>query len=73
MPGELALPEALEILGLEEGGEDDTIGGHVVALLKRLPSSGDELRLGPYRVTVEGVRDRRIETLRFRLEEDETS
>jgi CBS domain containing-hemolysin-like protein len=68
--GRLSLPEATSLLELEVGGADeDTIGGHVVAHLERLPEENEELVLGGYRVVVEQVSDRRIELLRFeRLE-----
>jgi magnesium and cobalt transporter len=49
----------------ELGEEADTIGGHVVALLGRLPRQGDELELGDYHVTVAEVTRRRIIKLRF--------
>lgn len=64
--GQLSLPEAVSLLGLDLGDADeDTIGGHVVAKLERLPSVNEQLVLGPFRVTVEEVSDRRIELLRF--------
>jgi CBS domain containing-hemolysin-like protein len=64
MRGDLSLPEAAELLGLDEAGEDDTIGGHVVSILGRLPKQGDELTMGVYRVAVTQVCDRRVHTLR---------
>jgi len=64
--GQLSLPEAVSLLELDLGDADeDTIGGHVVAKLERLPAVNEQLVLGPYRVTVEQVSDRRIELLRF--------
>jgi CBS domain containing-hemolysin-like protein len=63
--GAMALPFASELLGLDELGDEDTIGGYVVGLLKRLPEPGDELEIGPFKVTVSEVRDRRAERLRF--------
>ena len=64
--GQLSLPEAVSLLGLSLGDADeDTIGGHVVARLERLPEVNEELVLGPYKVIVEQVSDRRIELLRF--------
>lgn len=39
---EMPIREATEPLGLEEIGADDTIGGHVVLLLKRIPVEGEE-------------------------------
>lgn len=61
LPGLLALPEAEELLGADDlGDESDTIGGHLVAQLGRLPRAGDELTIGRYRVRVDEVRQRRI-------------
>jgi CBS domain containing-hemolysin-like protein len=67
LPGSMALPEAAELLDLPELAEDgsDTIGGHVVALLGRFPRKGDAIQLGEWRVVVEDVARRRIQTLRF--------
>lgn len=66
LPGSMALPEAADLLELAGlGDESDTIGGHVVALLGRLPRKGDQLSLGPYQVTVLGVGRHRVERLRF--------
>ncbi len=73
MPGDLALPEAAEILGIELLGEDDTIGGYVVSLLKRLPEKGDELIVGPYRVEIADVSHHRILRLRFRRTDDDVT
>jgi len=70
MRGDLPLPEAVEILGLAATGSDDTIGGHVVSLLGRLPQSGDVLTIGGYRVTVTEVARRRILRLRFEHADD---
>jgi len=61
LPGSLALPEAAEILGTDDlGDESDTIGGFLVAQLGRLPRPGDELTIGRYRIRVDEVRQRRI-------------
>ena len=67
IPGSLALPEAADVLELPDlsTGSEDTIGGHVVAVLGRLPRKGDQLQLGHYRVTVADVSHRRITLLRF--------
>ena len=70
--GDMALPEAVEMLGLEEPGEDDTIGGHVVAQLGRLPREGDVLTLGEYQVTVTEVARMRALRLRFERQADPT-
>jgi CBS domain containing-hemolysin-like protein len=64
--GQLSLPEAISLLDLSlPDADEDTIGGHVVARLERLPEVNEELVIGQYRVTVEQVSDRRIELLRF--------
>ena len=66
VPGSLSPPDAEDRLELElEEGHADTIGGHVVEVLGRLPHKGDKLQLGPYRVTVFEVTRRRISSLRF--------
>jgi len=69
MPGSLALPEAAEELELPDLNDEseDTIGGHIVAILGRLPRKGDQLQLGPYQVTVADVSRRRISLLRFKM------
>jgi CBS domain containing-hemolysin-like protein len=71
MRGDLPLPEATELLGLVATGTDDTIGGHVVSVLGRLPESGDQLTIGGYRVTVTEVSRRRVLRLRFEPINDE--
>ena len=63
--GDLALPEAVALLGLEPADDDDTIGGHVTSLLGRLPKVGEELKLGPYTVRVLEVKRHRVLRLRF--------
>jgi CBS domain containing-hemolysin-like protein len=61
LPGSLALPEAAKLLGADDlGDESDTIGGHLVALLGRLPRPGDEIAIGRYRLRVDEVKHRRI-------------
>ena len=72
--GDLAMPEAINALDLDVTEEDDTVAGHVVALLKRLPETGDQVDIGSYKVTVTEVERRRIVTLRFekRAEKPET-
>jgi CBS domain containing-hemolysin-like protein len=64
--GGMSLPEACDCLSLTvEESSADTIGGHVVAELGRLPKIGDKFTLGPYRVTVLDVDNRRVTRLRF--------
>jgi CBS domain containing-hemolysin-like protein len=65
LPGSLALPEAERLLEADDlGDESDTIGGHLVAQLGRLPRAGDELVIGRYRLRVAEVKQRRIVRLR---------
>jgi CBS domain containing-hemolysin-like protein len=63
--GHVPLPDAIGLLGLEASDEHDTIGGLVISELGRLPSKGDSLEIGPYRVTVTGVLGGRVLTVRF--------
>ena len=65
MAGSVPLPEAAELLELDLGTEEDTIGGHVVSLLGRLPVEGDEISIDSYRVTVVTMSRRRVARLRF--------
>ena len=71
MRGDVPLPEVADLLGLAEDGTDDTIGGHVVSLLGRLPQEGDHLNIGGYLVTVTEVSNRRVLKLRFERVGDE--
>ena len=64
--GGMSLPEACDRLGITvDEAAADTIGGHVVAELGRLPKIGDKIVLGPFRVTVLDVDNRRVTRLRF--------
>ncbi len=73
LPGDTPLPEAVDLLGLDDSGDDDTIGGHVVSVLRRLPEVGDQLTMGEHRVTVIEVVQRRVGRVRFeRLDDEET-
>jgi CBS domain containing-hemolysin-like protein len=66
--GGVSLPEAGEVLGLGNLGEEaDTIGGHVTALLGRLPRKNDRLSLGPYGVRIVEVAGHRVGKLQFEL------
>jgi CBS domain containing-hemolysin-like protein len=66
VPGDLPLPEAASVLGLDlEDESSDTIAGHVVSQLGRLPRRGDQIELGAYRVTIAEITRRRIGRLRF--------
>jgi len=66
MRGSVPLPEAVALLGLdEEHATDDTIGGHLISVLGRLPESGEQLSIGPYKATVVEVSRRRVLKVRF--------
>ncbi len=64
LDGGLSLPEAAELLDIEEGDED-TIGGLVTSHMKKLPRIGDRTTIGGYTITVLGVSHHRITRLRF--------
>ena len=65
MTGGVPLPDAGDVLGIDLGSEDDTIGGYVVSVLGHLPSVGEEVTVPLYRVTVGEMTGRRITRLRF--------
>ena len=68
LAGGLALPKAIDILGLGDVEADsgaETIAGLVTARLGRLPQKGDSVSVGPYVASVEKVSRRRIIWLRF--------
>lgn len=66
LAGTMALPEAEARLGFElPGADEDTIGGHMVAKLGRMPRRGDQLDLAKHRFTVLDVGRRRISRLRI--------
>ena len=70
MNGDLPLPEADAVLGLELDHEaEDTLGGHVVSRLGRLPEKGDVVVIEGYRLTVLQVDQHRIARLRAELVE----
>ncbi len=74
--GRMSLPEVCDRLDfeLDEDEAEETIGGHVTALLGRLPRKGDRVKMGPYRATVLDVARRRITRLHFEpLPEEEGS
>jgi len=69
LAGRMAIPEVEDRLDFELSDAEDesegTIGGHVTALLGRLPRKGDSVRIGPYYATVLEVTRRRIARLRM--------
>ena len=64
LDGGMDLPAACELLGIDECGDEDTIGGYVVGRLGRLPVVGDKVDIAPFTVEVTSVRDRRARSLR---------
>jgi CBS domain containing-hemolysin-like protein len=69
LSGRMSLPEVENRLDFELSDEEnegeETIGGHVTALLGRLPRKGDAVRVGPYLATVLEVTRRRIARMRM--------
>ena len=65
MQGAMPLPEAMDVLGLDMGTEEDTVGGYVTALLGRLPQVEEILTLPGYDIKVLEVTNRRIERIQF--------
>jgi CBS domain containing-hemolysin-like protein len=66
LPGNLPLPEAVDLLQLKDLEEEaDTIGGLIVAQLGRLARQGDTIEIPGYRVSVLEVVRRRVARLRF--------
>ncbi len=65
MHGGMPLPEAINLLGLDMGTEEDTVGGYVTALLGRLPKAEEVVTLPGYDVKVLAVTNRRIERIQF--------
>ena len=50
---------------LTESDSYDTLAGLILAQLERLPAEGDEVQVNQYKLIVEKMSDRRIETIRF--------
>jgi len=69
LSGRMSIPEVTDRLDFELANDEDeseeTIGGHVTALLGRLPRKGDAVQVGPYLATVLEVTRRRIGRLRM--------
>ncbi len=64
--GHLALPAAATLLDTDISGEEDTIGGHLVARLGHLPAEGDVVELPGLEATVLSMGARLIERIRFK-------
>ncbi len=67
LPGGLALPKAVELLGLDlpVDAEPETIAGLVTERLGHLPRRGDTVKLGRFTTTVEKVSRRRVLSLKL--------
>jgi CBS domain containing-hemolysin-like protein len=65
--GSLPLPDAAKLLDISlDEHSQNTIGGHVMALLGRLPNVGDEAEVSGYSATVTALTSRRVpERIRF--------
>ena len=69
LSGDLSIYDWSQAFGIEPvEAQISTIGGLVMALLGKIPKSGDEVRLKNLKFTVERVRKRRIETVLLKLE-----
>ena len=55
-------------LSLEESEEYDTIAGLIIHHIESIPTQGDSVQLEKYRLVVEKVSDRKIETVRLFIE-----
>lgn len=71
--GLVSLNEISERFG-DPGGEPEstTLGGYVAETLNRIPSVGDSIRFGHYRVTVEEMDGMRVAKVRFSRRHDGT-
>ncbi|MBW2704521.1 MAG: HlyC/CorC family transporter [Deltaproteobacteria bacterium] len=65
LSGSVSVPEAEVALGLDLDDEADTIGGLVIAQSGRVPTKGDELKIGPYTATVTETVKTRVTRIRF--------
>jgi putative hemolysin len=50
---------------LTESDSYDTLAGLILAQLERLPAEGDEVQVNQYKLIIEKMSERRIETIRF--------
>ena len=69
MSGSLPLPDAADILGIDSGTEEDTVGGWVTAQLGRLPVEGEQFDAAQYHVTILSMSKRRVARVRFEAKE----
>ena len=54
--------------GLPASEHYETLGGFIIHELESIPEKGQTIQLENYRVVIEDVSDRRIETVRFFVE-----
>ncbi len=65
MDSRMPIPEVNEVLGISlPANESHTLGGLVMARLKRIPREGESITEGGYRITVEQATERSIIKLR---------
>ena len=55
-------------LSLEESEDYDTLAGLIIYHVESIPTQGDSVQLDKYRLVVEEVSDRKIETVRLFIE-----
>ena len=68
LPGNLSARDWADAFGVTAGHSRlSTVGGLTTALLGRIPAPGDTVQLKNLTITVEKVRNRRIETLTLLL------
>ena len=65
MAGNVPLPEAASVLGMDFEEEADTVGGWLIATLGRFPRKGESVDIADYRATVEALEGHRIGLVRF--------
>ena len=71
MAGNVPLPEAAAVLGVDFEEEADTVGGWLIAALGRFPREGDFVEIGDYRATVVAQEGLRIGSVQFEEKSDE--
>ncbi len=69
--GTARLDDLTEYLGFDAGQHGiETIGGYVINSLGKLPRQGDSVRLGPWKVTVRSMTQRRIREVALQRMDD---
>ena len=67
LAGNVPLPEAANLLGIDFDEEADTVGGWLVARLGRFPREDDTIEIGHYCARAVGLEGHRVEQVKFRL------